>query len=125
MQIQLQTELHHLQGVMVVGDAGRDQRRGRLLATVLLGVTAGCVARRCLAFSRQGACFPVGTAVLQVADAHLRRAQALLAFQRLGFPAVAGVAKHTRQPRDGGLQIVHARRTSDQRPTTRGGAMDD
>ncbi|MFO7682845.1 MAG: hypothetical protein R6X34_22630, partial [Chloroflexota bacterium] len=111
------------QGMMVVGKTRRCQRHGWLLVTFLVGFTPGCGARRCLALSRQGPRFPVGTAVLQVANAHLRRTQALLPLQRLGSPAVARVAKQTEQPGHGSLQIVHARRTSDRMPATLGAAV--
>ncbi len=122
-QIQLQAERDHLQAMMMVGDPGRYHRHGRLVAVVLVGFTTGCAARRCFAPSRQRPRLPVGSAALQVANAYLRRTQALLTLQGLGFPVIARVAKQTRQPRDGSLQIVHARPTSDRVPARLGAAV--
>ena len=127
MQVQLHAELDHLQAMMMVGNARGDQRCRRLFVAfpALLGVgfTAGCVARRCLSLGRQCPRLPVGTAVLQVANPHLCRTQALLAFQRLGLPAIARAANEPQQPRNGSPQIVHACRTSAQVPATRGVAI--
>jgi hypothetical protein len=102
---------------------GNPRRHRRLLAPVRVGFTVADAARRRAALGRQGPLFPVGTAVLQVANAHLRRTQTLLPLQCLGLPAVARVAKQTCQAGDGGLQIVHARRTSDWVPATVGAAV--